>query len=229
MNFRNLNTLLCALWALHSSFCLARNAVDYTLSPEFAQRIGYADAIRQERRDGLILIDFRRVQPPPFVTAWPIIADPEFDNWNYFHDKEEEGGECHYFNWGVQTTLGAVDIVARVCDRYELAQKWFVSKAHSSNMYPLPWVKCDKKIGSICAELNSKKTVFFLYKNLAVSLARLDYEPGHEDVAEVVGEWLFEVLKQHPRTPMPEPGALPGGRVPLPPFTAAATEMSAPK
>jgi hypothetical protein len=126
----------------------------------FNQEIGYDVAIKNEKLDGLILIDFRKIVPPEFSIKWP------YDRWDFF-DVQEKMRQCFYFEWGMRETQGGLCITARVCDSYKLAQKWFLSKARAySRPNPLPWKKCSRKIGTVCAESDDREDVFFFYNEI---------------------------------------------------------------
>jgi hypothetical protein len=160
----------------------------------FKQKIDYDTAIKNEQRDGLVDIDFMKLKVPMFATEWP-----------------DEGGwtvqknAYSYFNWRMKTSYAAADITATVHENYGGAKQWFISKAEATNMMELPWVACAKKIGTVCAQSKDRRLIFFAYKNVMIEITRLSYEPepGHEDFAEIMAEWLFDALKAAPLRPMP--------------------------
>ncbi|MDR2625860.1 MAG: hypothetical protein LBC37_05965, partial [Zoogloeaceae bacterium] len=165
---------------------------------EFKQKIGYDDLVRKEKRDGLILIDFRKITPPDFVKEWPVMDNP--DSWNF---RVYEDGR-YRFSWDTRGDQGILEITAEVYHDYESARKAFLRVAKASNMYPLPWDKCSKDIGTVCAKGVSR--VFFVYKNVFIHILPPNYSDSN--FAVVMAEWLFEVLKKHPLTPMLPPGPL---------------------
>ena len=158
----------------------------------FKRKIGYDEAIMNEKRDGLIAIDFLKLEAPSFATQWP-------DENGWMVNKREYS----LFRWRTKATHAALGIVAVVHENYEDAQEWFLFKAHSSNMEELPWIACSKKIGTVCAQATGKRMVFFAYKNVMIEVVLMSREPGHEDFALVLAEWLFDALKAAPLKPMP--------------------------
>jgi hypothetical protein len=173
----------------------ARNPLE-----EFKQRIGYDDLVRKEKRNGLILIDFRKIPPPDFVKEWPVIRYPNYDNWN-FHENEDGG---YRFYWDTRGDREILEISAEVHRDYESAREAFLLVADSSSKYPLPGNKCPKDIGTVC--ISRARSAFFVYKNVFIKVMYHDYSDSDFNV--VMAEWLFEVLKNHPLTPMLPPGPL---------------------
>jgi hypothetical protein len=176
---------------------------------DLKQRIGYDEAIRKESKDGLILIDFRKTSPPPSV---------RYENWSYFHDKERGYA---YFDWSTEGDGVSAVITAYVYEDYESARQKFFDGALTSR-YPLPWVACDKKIGTICAakkidlsginitlppRFSLATRIFFTYKNVYIDI---------HGKAEYMAEWLFGILKKHPLSPMLPPGPLVLGKAGYP-------------
>jgi hypothetical protein len=69
-------------------------------------------------------------------------------------------------------------------------------------MPEVPWRKCTKDIGTVCAtDIKEKKYLFFVYKNVTIRLDTV----SNNTIAEKTAEWLFEVLKAFPRDPMDAP------------------------
>jgi hypothetical protein len=139
---------------------------------EFKQRIGYDDLIRKEKRNGLILIDFRKITPPDFVREWPIMVYPDYDNWNFRENKD--GG--YRFYWRTRGDREILRITAEVYRDYESAREAFLWVADSSSMYPLPWEKCSKDIGTVCAS-GGNDIVFlfirmypFVFTNMSITI-----------------------------------------------------------
>jgi hypothetical protein len=168
---------------------------------EFKQKIGYDDLVRKEKRNGLVLIDFRKIPPPDFVKEWPVIRTPDYDNWNF--DENEDGGYSFY--WDTRGDRGILEIDAEIFHDYESAREAFLRTANASSMYPLPWNKCSKNIGTVCAK-GGNDFVFFVYKNVFIEVFAYDY--SNSDFTVIMAEWLFDVLKKHPLTPMLPPGPL---------------------
>ena len=162
----------------------------------FKREIGYDEAIKNEQHDGLIVIDFTELKAPSFATEWP-----NEDGWR-FHRSVQRGGYL-YHSWRMKGILGDAAIVARIFGDYESAQQDFLDEANSTSMMFLPWIACSKKIGTVCTQSDDKQRVFFAYKNIMLDVARLSHEPGHEDFALVLAEWLFDALKAAPLKPMP--------------------------
>jgi hypothetical protein len=221
-----------AVLSLFVSFCLCGGKVmgettlDRYSEKDFlwhCKEYGCEETLRREKRDGLIRIDFRNTPPPDSVT---------YEDWSYSRD-EERKRTSFFWHANGEKIFGTID--AYVYDDYESARLSFMDGLGTSR-YPPPWVACDKKIGTICAahkiNLDMSDTtplpagfsptlrIFFAYKNVYINIS---------GSAEPMAEWLFEVLKQHPRTPMPESGALSGGRISLLPFTVTTMETSEPK
>jgi hypothetical protein len=163
---------------------------------EFSQRIGYADAISKEPMNGLILIDFRKVSPPSFMTAWPYVRDAAFDPWNY-------GTHGYYsdFRWGAKGPQGDIIIDVKVFNSYEDARREFFSAAETTRVR-VPYEKCAKSIGTVCAmSLHNNHYLFFVYRNITIRLEKA----SNNTIAEKTAEWLFEVLKAFPCDPMDAP------------------------
>jgi hypothetical protein len=165
----------------------------YNQLNSFKEMIGYDEAIRNEKRDGLLVIDFRELKAPPFATQWP--GD---DGWSF-----RPRNRSTYFSWAAKSVHAAVSIMAFVHDNYEDPQQWILSRAQSSNMSVWPWTTCSKKIGTVCAKSEDTAIVFFAYKNVRIDIKSFQNDPGHEDFPEVVAEWLFEALKAAPLRPFP--------------------------
>ena len=160
----------------------------------FKQKIGYNEAIKKEKRDGLIDIDFTKLKAPPFATQWP-------DERGWSVNEIDQMGGHHYFHSGMRGIYGNAFIEAKVFENYDSAQKEFFLTAGSASISELPWVACTKKIGTLCARDKRKLWVFFVYKNVIIEVERMGNEHGHDDFAEVLSEWLFEALKAAPRRP----------------------------
>ena len=165
---------------------------------QFNQKIGYDEAIRTEKHDGLIDIDFRKLKSPKFALTWP---DLDSESWNF--EKDDYMGEHDYYNWRVIGTGSGAAVTARVCVSYEVSQVWFLEMVTNTSMGELPWIACSKKIGTACAESDDKKVLFFVYKNVAIEISRGNALPGHEDFGEILAEWLFDALKAAPLKPFP--------------------------
>jgi hypothetical protein len=163
---------------------------------EFRHRIGYDEAVTQEKQNGLILIDFRQVSRPSFMATWPYVRDNASDPWN--HNKRDYS---YFSSWRAKDTSGDITIDVEVFNTYEDARREFLSTAKTSS-FNVPYEKCPKKIGTLCAvTLPEKDTLFFVYRNVMV---RLD-STANDTITEKTAEWLFEVLKAFPRDPMDAP------------------------
>ncbi|MDR0780523.1 MAG: hypothetical protein LBF16_07490 [Pseudomonadales bacterium] len=177
--------------------------MEFTFDPnarldQFKQKISYDEAIRGEDRDGLVEIDFRKLETPEFIKEWPDSNDWSFSRDDYL-------GEHYYYRWGIKGTGSSAVITAKVCDDYECAQRWFFAKAKSSSMWELPWVACSNKVGTACAETQNKELRFFVYKNIAIDIETRhnDAFSDQDDFGEKVAEWLFAALKAAPLKPFP--------------------------
>jgi hypothetical protein len=163
---------------------------------EFRQRIGYDVAVLNEPREGLILIDFRKITPPPFMTGWPYIVNKAWDPWNY-------SNRSYYYSlsWGAEGSYGDLGIDVKIFNTYEDARREFLSGAVTP-MPMIPYGKCAKNIGTVCAmNLHKKNRLFFVYRNISVDIS----SATNDTIAEKTAEWLFEVLKAFPRDPMDAP------------------------
>ena len=184
-------TITCLSFAFYACSHAARVS-DWRLNP-FKQKIDYDDAMRNEQRDGLVDIDFRKLKAPEFAKTWP---DIDSKSWNF--RKSDYRGEHYYYRWGVDGMESGAVVTARVCVSYEVAQGMFLGMAKNTSMLELPWIACSKKIGTVCAKSDDNRTLFFAYKNVAIEI-RCDYAlSGHEDFGEVLAEWLFNALKEAP-------------------------------
>jgi hypothetical protein len=194
-----ITALFCGLLLLFCSPSFAEVMMGYTSDTDFKlsmfkRDINYDEAIKNEKRDGLIDIDFRKLEAPPFATQWPNDAGWTFHKKEYFH-----------FRWGVKSTHVDARIVAEVYENYEDARRWFFSRAESTTMggFLLPWIVCSKKIGTVCAQSKNKGLTFFVYKNVIIDVSCYRCDPGHEGFTETMAEWLFDALKAAPLRPMP--------------------------
>ena len=194
-----LTALFCGLTFLSCSVKVSEPVVEQIFDSrlnQFKQKIGYDEAIKNEKRDGLIDIDFRKLKGPEFATKWP--ADK---GWNF--RKDNYRGEHYYYSWGVDGIGSDAVVTARICVNYEVARDWFIVMAENTTMKEIPWAACSKNVGTVCAGSRNRKRLFFVYKNVAVEINRDDALPGHEDFGEILAEWLFDALKAAPLKPFP--------------------------
>jgi hypothetical protein len=145
-----------------------------------------------EMKNGLVLIDFKKVMPPNSI---------KFVDWNFL-DISNKDGKRSYFYWKIEGEKLSASIDASVCDSYELAYKLFFSGTATNAPHP-PWVSCKKGFGTICVESKAKTKFFFVYKNVYIKVVG-----DSATETEAIVEWLSNVLKAHPLTPMLPPGPL---------------------
>jgi hypothetical protein len=173
---------------------------DYRLN-QFKQKIGYDEAVKNEERNGLIEIDFRKLKAPPFATQWPA-KNPDYpgsSGWSFTEREFSENGymkKYFEFSWAMEGREGSAYIVAWVFSNYEHAQRQFIGAAKNTTMAMLPWVACEKGIGTICARSTKRPYLFFTYKNVFIKISG-----ENELITETMAEWLFEALKAAPLRP----------------------------
>jgi hypothetical protein len=174
----------------------------------FLKPTRYEQALKEETPNGLIALDFRGLKKPGFLTHWPD-KDIWKKDWAYNDYVKEDfyifkGIRGYYrFRWGVDNSKNALDVATHVCKDYELAHALFLlDMGSSSSMYPLPYVECKKRIGTFCmSAIGSNKTMFFFYKNVAVTIKNAT----DDQFAEQFADWLSDVLKGFPLIPINAP------------------------
>jgi hypothetical protein len=218
--------LLCAMTALAQSTEADMDSDAYFKSQfkemaekplrDFKRKVGYYEAIRNEKEDGLIVVDFRKAKLPPFVT--------KSYGWNFYksHDNNYKG-DYYYFRWKLDNAnsndAGAL-IEVKVFSDYEGARKKIIRTAESVNTMTLPWVPCKNEVGTVCAE---DRSLFFVYRNVFVEIVSGGSLPNGEPLRDELAAWLFDILARHPRTRVfPEtPDELseaePETKIPVPP------------
>jgi hypothetical protein len=188
---------------------------------DFKKKVGYDEAILNEKQDGLIVIDFRKIKPYPLATQWP--AERPGDNFAFDRFNEPDR---FYFDWMMTGDDLIAIITVNIYADYEGARKKFIRTAESVTTMELPWVPCNNKVGTVCAE---DLFLFFVYKNVFVKVVSGSRLPNGNPFRDELAGWLFDILKRHPRTmvfpetldetkakletKIPVPSSVPGGQL----------------
>jgi hypothetical protein len=159
---------------------------------------------------GLITIDFRRLKAPNFFAVWPGKNEwekpssyREFIDRDYIDKGFYKGIRGYYeFRWKAADTKGELNVVTQICKDYKLAQALFLLKSTGmTNALPIPWNRCDKQFGTFCVSDVDKEYLFFLYKNVVLSIITAT----NKQISEQTAQWLSDVLKGFPLIPINAP------------------------
>lgn len=187
------------------------------------EQLGYEKAFQTEVKDGLIALDVRTVDTPPF-DQW-LRNDHSFQN--------REKSSSFEFHWNMASANLLVEIEVSISASIDQTRNSFrdmISAVVGSNpdRRHKPWKPCNKQIGTVCARTAIK--TMFVYKNVFITTyvvpilpdwdakshgrigdwvdeSLLPKSPSGEPWDEVLAEWFFGVLKNAPRykTFPPEP------------------------
>ena len=194
--------------------------IDFDLPPDpwpaLNEQLGYDKAFQTEVNDGLIALDVRTVDTPPFY-KW-LKNDRSFSNWR----EEDFYFEFHWHMVGPDLDAGFnVYIFANPSHAHDFFHDHISDSARTNlkRQYK-PWKPCKKQIGTACARTAIRS--MFAYKNVLVIAyavpilpdwdaksngrigdwtdeSLLPKSPSGEPWDEVFAEWFFGVLKNAPR------------------------------
>jgi hypothetical protein len=195
--------LLASILPLHANEGQAIRKEDINdIMRSVAKTYDCEDRLAAEKMDGLIVLDFRKVKSPPFMTKpydWNVVQPYE---WNRARPREYGNSYMnnrHYFNWKLDSInskdLSAV-IRVDIFSTYEDAREKFIRTERKFKTFNL-LVPCKNNVGTICAK---DMSLFFVYKNVFVEIVAFSFFPDDDPLQEELAAWLFGVLERHPRT-----------------------------
>jgi hypothetical protein len=159
-----------------------------------AKRYGCEDRFKTEEMDGLIVIDFWKIELPPFITK-----SYEWDLYKFQGNSQKDSYFC--FRWKQDSNDLRAQIEAKIFSNYARAQEEFILTETGLTIPILPWVPCKKKVGTVCADgPNEFDNLFFVYKNIFINILGGGQLPNGEYFRDELATWLFNTLKSHPRS-----------------------------
>jgi len=164
----------------------------------FELQLDHDEALQAESNEGLIALDFRTINAPPFE-RW-VIDNRDFRKKGHLKDGLEHG--CFDFDWLLVNDRLFATVKISLLDSQDCVPDVFGSyTAEIAPPMSHPWRPCKKNIGTICAR--TAISTFFAYKNAVVKIRAVPILSGNNPLRDILGDWTDETLV--PKSPGGDP------------------------